>query len=150
MAKEIIKVEDLVNLKRPVDVTETKQIMVRGLSLQEMLNFFVEAADVFLPLYNMGLQGIHNAEALTPFLLSSPELVAKIIATASDSPDQADVIQKYMPGTVQLMALLETWKASVPDPKKAHELLSEVTALLQKRLGKESDNPSTEPLISKS
>ena len=51
---------------------------------------------------------------------------------ASDEPESAAIVEKHMPATVQLIALSEIWKASVPDQKKASLLLSEVTTLLQK------------------
>lgn len=130
MSKRIVKIADLVNLSRAVDVGEDQQLMVRALNLKEMVTLFIESKDSFLPLYAAGLEGA-GVESLAPFLLTTPELVAKIIALASDEPESSDLIQSRMPATVQLIALYEIWKASVPDPKKARELLSEVTALLQ-------------------
>lgn len=132
MAKKIVKIADLAQLSRPVDISEDEQIMVRALNLREMVELFIDSRDVFLPLYAAGVEGTVNAEGLGPFLLTAPEVVAKIIALASDEPGSTDVIQKRMPATVQLIALSEIWKLSVPDAKKARELLSEVTTLLQK------------------
>ena len=129
--KKIVKIADLAQLSRPVEISEDAQILVRALNLREMITLFMESKDTFLALYAAGLDGA-SAEQLGPFLLTAPELVAKIIALASDDPDSATAVETKMPATVQLIALSEIWRASVPDPKKARELLSEVTALLQK------------------
>lgn len=130
--KQVVKIADLAQLKRPVDISEDQQIMVRALNLREMVGLFIDSRDTFLPLYAAALEGTNAVEALGPFLLSAPEVVAKIIAMATDEPESAKVVETNMPATVQLIALSEIWKASVPDQKKATLLLSEVTKLLQK------------------
>lgn len=137
MAKQTIKIADLAQLSRPVDISDDQQIMVRALNLREMVQLFIESQEVFLPLYAAGLSGDTSIETMAPFLLSSPALIAKIIAMASDDQDSALVIEQRMPATVQLIALSEIWKASVPDQKKASQLLSEVTRVLQKLSEKE-------------
>ena len=149
MAKHTIKIADLAQLSRPVDISDTEQIMVRALNLREMVTLFVDAREVFLPLYAAGVEGKVDAEQLAPFLLTAPEVVAKIIAMATDEPESASVVEQKMPATVQLIALSEIWKASVPDAKKARELLSEVTTLLQRLNDKaESATPVTpSPMI---
>jgi len=131
MAKTVVKIKELAQLGTPVDISDTEQIMVRALSLKEMVTLFIESKDVFISLYSVGLEG-PTVEVLAPFLLSAPDVVARIIALASDEPESAAVIEQRLPATVQLIALAEIWSLSVPDPKKARELLSEVTALLQK------------------
>jgi hypothetical protein len=131
LPKKTVKLKDLAQLSRPVDISDTEQILVRALNLQEMVQLFIDSREDFLQLYSAGLEGV-GPEVLAPFLLSSPKLVATILALASDEPESAAIIQQRMPATVQLIALYEVWKASVPDPKKARELLSEVTALLRK------------------
>lgn len=130
--KKIIKLSDLANIKRPLDVSDEHQVMIRALTLREMVTLFLESQDAFLPLFAAGLDGKFEVKELMPFLLTSPTLVAKIIALASDEPDASQSVETSMPATVQLIALSEIWRASIPDPKKARELLSEVTALLQK------------------
>lgn len=132
MPKKTVKIADLAQLSRPVDISDDQQIMVRALNLREMVKLFVDSREVFLPLYAAGIEGKVDPEQLGPFLMSAPEVVARIIAMASDEPDSALVVEKNMPATVQLIALSEIWKASVPDQKKASLLLSEVTNLLQK------------------
>ena len=129
--KQTVKITDLAQLTEPVDVSDTQQILVRALNLREMITLFVESREVFLPLYGQGLSGELSVEHLAPFLMSSPELVAKIIAQASDEPDSAPEVEKHMAATVQLIALAAIWKLSVPDAKKASLLLSEVTRQLQ-------------------
>lgn len=130
--KTLVKITDLAQLGRLVDISEEQQIMVRALNLREMVTLFVDERDVFLPLYAAGVEGKASAENLAPFLLSAPQVVARIIAMASDEPEARDTIEKHMPATAQLVALAEIWKASVPDQKKASQLLSEVTNLLSK------------------
>ena len=132
MAKKTIKLSDLANRTRPVDVSETEQIEVRALNLREIITLFVDEKDAFLPLYSAGLDGKVTVEQLGPFLLTSPALVARIIAMASDEPESAPDVEKNMAATVQLIALSEIWQISIPDQKKARQLLSEVTSLLQK------------------
>ena len=132
MAKQVVKIADLAQLSRTVDISDEQQIVVRPLSLREMVTLFVDSREVFLPLYAAGVEGKVDAEQLGPFLLTAPEVVAKIIAMATDEPESARLVETRMPATVQLIALAEIWKASVPDPKKPRELLSEVTTLLQK------------------
>lgn len=129
MAKQIVKLASLAQEPTPVDISATQQIMVRALTLREMVQLLIESKDAFLSLYAAGITA--DVESLAPFLLSAPELVAKIIALASDEPDMADKVERGLGGPVQLIALTEIWKVSVPDPKKALELLSEVTALLR-------------------
>jgi hypothetical protein len=136
MAKQTVKIADLVQANQLIDVSDDQQICVRPLNLREMVQLFVDSRDVFLPLYAAGASGT-TSEALAPFLMSSPELVAKIIAIACDEPDSVEAVEQHMPATVQLIALAEIWKLSVPDQKKATLLLSEVTSLLQKLSEKE-------------
>lgn len=130
--KQIVKIADLAQLSHPVDISDDQQIMVRALNLREMMTLFVESRDLFLPLYMAGLDGKVSVEQLAPFLLTAPDVVARIIAMASDDPTSAPVVENNMPATVQLIALSEIWKASVPDKKKAAALFSEVVAMLQK------------------
>lgn len=132
MAKKTVKIADLAQLRRFVDISDEEQIEVRALNLREMVTLFIDSREVFIPLYAAGIEGQVSAEHLGPFLLSAPEVVAKIIAMATDEPESAPVVEKNMPATVQLIALSEIWKVSIPDQKKASLLLSEVTKLLQK------------------
>jgi hypothetical protein len=145
MAKTTVKIKDLVQRTRSIAISDDEQIMVRALNLHEMVTLFIDSKDLFLPLYVAGIDGDLTAEALAPFLLTAPELVARIIALASDEPESAPIIQSHMPATVQLIALFEVWKASVPDPKKARSLLSEVTALLQKVMEKGAEENRETP-----
>ena len=132
MAKHVVKIADLAQLGRLVDISDDQQIKVRALNLREMVGLFMDSQEVFLPLYAAGIEGRATSDTLGPFLISAPEVVAKIIATATDEPESAAIVEKHMPATVQLIALAEIWQLSVPDQKKASQLLSEVTSLLQK------------------
>lgn len=130
--KTVVKIADLAQLNRLVDISDEQQISVRPLNLREIVQLFIESREVFLPLYAAGVEGRVTPDDLGPFLLSAPEIVARIIAMAMDEPDKVAAVEKQMPATVQLIALSEIWKASIPDQKKASQLLSEVTKLLQK------------------
>jgi len=130
MEKHVMKLADLAQLGVEVEVAPTQFIKVRGLSLNEMVGLFVRQTESFLTLYAQGMEGKADIKDLTPFLLTCPTMVAEIIALATDEPQEVNNAMK-LPGTVQLIALSEIWKLSVPDPKKAQELLSVVTALLR-------------------
>jgi hypothetical protein len=58
-----------------------------------------------------------------------PEMVASIIAIASDAEGQEADVRKIA-GPTQIEALMAIWKLTVPDAKKLQSLLSEVMALL--------------------
>ena len=64
MAKKTVKIADLAQLSRPVDISDDQQIMVRALNLREMITLFIESRDVFLPLYAAGIEGKTDAETL--------------------------------------------------------------------------------------
>ena len=142
MAKQVIKIADLAQFNRTVDVSEETQISVRPLNLHEMVQLFIDSRELFLPLYALGVEGKVSMETLSPFLLSAPTMIAKIIAMSADDLDSAPVVEKNMAATVQLIALKEIWQMSIPDQKKASQLLSEVTKLLQ-RLSEEEEKNKT-------
>jgi hypothetical protein len=126
----LIKLADLVQEKHLVTVQPGKEIEVRALTLNEMVLLLLKEKDNFLALFGAGLEGKIGPEQLAPFLLASPDLVADIIAMSSGEPEAGPQV-KQLAATVQLIALSEIWKASVPDPKKAQEVLSQVMGLLQ-------------------
>ncbi|PWT91214.1 MAG: hypothetical protein C5B54_05775, partial [Acidobacteria bacterium] len=107
--KKTVKIGDLTQLTRPVSISEDEQILVRPLTLKEMVSLFFDSRDAFLALYQAGVEGA-TPESLAPFLLTAPELVAKIIAIASDDPGSAKSVENHLPGTVQLIALHEVWQ----------------------------------------
>ena len=130
---------------------------IKPLSLREIISLFLENANQFMSLYaatmgqseREGTKGEKNdMEVYATFLVSAPEMVARIIAIASESgeePETIKAIETRMAGTVQLIALAEIMKWSVPDPKKFVALLSEVMGHLQKhneKLAKEAQKLS--------
>jgi len=149
-SKKTVKLKDLLSVKHQVDISNTEQFEVRPLTFEEMLKLFVDESENFMALYSRGLEGNTTLASLSPFLVAAPGLVAKIIALASDEPEEADHIRLKMSGTVQLIALGEIWKLSVPDPKKAQELLSGVMALAQKltKEGKVIESEQAQPQAS--
>jgi hypothetical protein len=132
----LVRLEDLVQESRPITVAPGKELMVRALGLREMVQVLVAHTEDFMSLYSAGVgfkvgDDAANVEMLAPFLLACPDLVATVIAYATDAPDKVE-IAKTLPATVQLIALAEVWRLTVPDAKKMQELLSVVMALLQK------------------
>lgn len=145
---KLVKLSDLVNNKKVIEISDEMSIEVRPLPVKTMVNLLVNQTDKFIELYSLGAEGKLTAKDLGPFLVAAPRLVADIIALASGEPEKAEEVENYMPASVQLIALGEIWKLSVPDPKKAKELLSGVTSLLQKLFkGQEiKENPETKQL----
>ena len=68
-SKQTVKIADLAQLGRTVDISDDQQIEVRGLNLREMVSLFMDSQDVFLPLYAAGVEGKINPELFGPFLL---------------------------------------------------------------------------------
>ena len=62
--KQVVKIADLAQLGRTVDISEDQQIMVRALNLREMVALFIDSRDVFLPLYAAGIEGKVTADEL--------------------------------------------------------------------------------------
>lgn len=127
-----IRISDLLPVEASIEVAPGKHLPIRPLALQEMVSLFLSGQEEFLAMYSAGLKIKDNSD-LAPFLLATPGLVARVIGFASGTQGQEEDIMR-LPATVQLEALREIWRLSVPDPKKARELLLEVTALLKKLL----------------
>lgn len=141
--KKVVKIADLLQPSAQVEVAPDQLLEFRPLNLKEMVVLFLESSEMFLSLFAAGMEEV-TVEKLSTFLLSAPELVAKILAFASDDPENWPLYQVKLPPTVQLIALAEVWKMSVPDAKKAADLLSEVTGQLSK-LQKDGKLPSAPP-----
>lgn len=132
--KRRLKLLDLVNTEDEVEVAPGDWLGVRPLTLEEMIHLLMNFQGAFLSLYEKALNtGNLEDMDLGAFILAAPALVAKIIAisTDGDEPGMMDKIRTGMAATVQLIALTKIMKISVPDPKKAAELLSVVTAQLR-------------------
>ena len=118
-----------------VELSPGKILKVRPLNLQEMIQLLIQNQQAFLAMYSSAVGGNEGQINLSPVLLAAPEMVAEVIALASDQEDTAHaaaIIQKQMPATVQLIALERIWTLSVPDPKKTFALLSGVMAQLRR------------------
>ena len=63
MAKQVIKIADLAQLGRTVDISDDQSIRVRALNLREMVNLFMDSQEVFLPLYAAGIEGRTSSDA---------------------------------------------------------------------------------------
>ncbi len=105
---------------------------VRALKLPEMISLFDQNHKVFLSLYASALDKTKVKEELSPFLLAAPDLVNQILWLGMDAEDDEDrAVIAGLPVTVQMFLLEACWTASVPDAKKAVELLSGVMAKLR-------------------
>jgi len=65
----------------------------------------------------------------TPLIVNAPNMARDLIAAATDTSEQEEIeaIAK-LPIGVQITALSEIWKASVPDPKRLEEILGHLNA----------------------
>jgi hypothetical protein len=128
-----VRIRDLIQLEESVEVSPGHRLPIHGIPLNGIVQLFTEHQEEFMALYAKGqaMGKGSKIEALAPFLLAAPDFVAAVVAIGSDTQGQEEDIKK-MPATVQLIALHAIWKLSVPDPKKAQELLSEVMDQLRK------------------
>jgi hypothetical protein len=104
--------------------------------MDQVVELIVASQDVFLALYGVSQAAVRKGEEdmlaeLSPILMAAPGVVARVISLASDSQGQENLIMQ-LPFTVQLIALQTIFKQTVPDPKKASELLSVVMGQLRK------------------
>lgn len=139
--KKLVKISDLVPKPSKVTVSDTSFLEVRALTIKEIIELFWLYQDAFLSVYAEGQQAQPN---YTHLLVAAPNMVADIIAKAANAEGQQEDIL-LIPGTVQLIALAEIWKISVPDPKKLKESLSVVMAGL-KRLSTEEPQVKEQPV----
>lgn len=137
-----VKISDLLPPSAKVEVSPGKFLELNPLNLQQIVKLFWAYQDAFLSIYAEGSKAAPQYETL---LFATPEMCVDIIAMAADAVGQEDDIRK-MPGTVQLAALAECWRISVPDAKKLKESLSGVMAGLQK-LNSEAPIESTSSKI---
>jgi hypothetical protein len=147
------KVADLVQLQHSVQVGPNEVLEIRPLSLEEMVRLFLGYGEPFLVLFQAAVDRDKQSddEVYSRFLLGSPLLVGMLIGMATDEmvgkevEEQAALalaISRKMPAQVQLSALAEIMRVSVPDPKRGAELLSGVMALLQKFKEQEESDDS--------
>lgn len=114
-----------------VEVSAGNYLMLKPLNLEQMVTLLIDNQRLFLTMYSQFESGTTMESKVGTMLVTAPEFIARLIAMSAGAEGQEDDI-KRLPPTVQLIAVHELWKASVPDPKKAGELLSEVLAQLRK------------------
>lgn len=95
---------------------------VNPLGLDHLAALLHRYREAFLALY---VEGTEAQPDYSKLMNSATDMVTDIIAMAADALGQEEDIKK-LPGTVQLTALAEIWRLSVPDPKKLVESLSVV------------------------
>lgn len=127
---EIVSIADLIPQAEKIEVQPGKAIEVNPLTLEQVAKLFWEHQDSFLTLFQTG-----NSESpnFGPLVVAAPRMVAQIIAYGAGSEDQAAIDSAVkLPATVQLIALANIWRMSVPDPKKFKEALSGLMVELRK------------------
>ena len=147
-----VNIADLLAPPIKILVAEGKFLELRALTLQEMVNLLINNETLFMTLYSQFQEGGSPEKKIGAMLALAPEFVVQLIAIAADAIGQELSISR-LPPTVQLIAIHELWKASVPDPKKAGELLSEVMGQLRKLHAANApaapnSNSTTQPSIS--
>ena len=120
-----VRIRDLLPPPKPIEMG-TGKLKIRGIPLNQIVALLMKHGDQITPFFQ-GKPVDYKALAM-----EAPDLVADMIATAADVPDQADDVKQF-PLADQINALAEVWKLSVPDVKKLEESLSGVIATLGKR-----------------
>ena len=115
MAK--VNIADLLTQKIEVQVAEGKFLELRPLNLKEMITLLLTNKELFIGLYSQFQAEGSVEQKVGGLLLAAPEFIAQIIAMGADAVGQEEMIMR-LPPTVQLIAVHDLWKASVPDPKK--------------------------------
>ena len=119
----------------------TSTIEVRGVALEELASLLTRYKEKVLPFFVSA--NINYSE----LLLTAPDMVAEMIAIASDSPGEEPNIKKF-PAADQIEALTAIFKMSVPDLGKLEESLSGLVATLTKRKDAANRLPSKSTLRS--
>jgi len=122
-----VKISEL--LPKPVDVDAgTGTFQVRALNMKELVQLILDHRDGMVALFDGGMGG-----DLSRFVDEAPDLARDIIALSAgvSDPEEVEAIEQ-LPGTVQLVAMLEIWRLTVPQPKKLIELLSALRTQVEK------------------
>lgn len=124
----MVKISDLLPITSSIRISDTQSLEVRALSFEEITRLVWVYKDVVVSMFGES-QNLKDV-SYERFLMAAPELCADIIAMGADAIGQQDDI-KRLPGTVQLIALTEIWRLSVPDPKKLLESLTKILGELR-------------------
>jgi hypothetical protein len=123
-----VKISDLLVKPIAIPVGGGNELMVKPLSMDAIVSVIKDYREPILQLIATAQQGKPDfAAALT----MAPNMVASIIAFAADAQGQEEDV-KQLPGPVQIHAMAEIWKASVPDVKKLIDSLSGVMGQAKK------------------
>lgn len=122
-----VKISEL--LPKPVDVDAgIGTFQVRALNMKELVQLIVDHREGMVALFDGGMAG-----DLSRFVDEAPDLSRDIIALSAGVTDSEEIEAiEQLPGTVQLVALLEIWRLTVPQPKKLVELLSALRTQVEK------------------
>lgn len=116
------KFADLLPQPVEVQVSEGKSFQVKGVTLEDLSKLIATYRDDFLMLLYSSRAG--GEPDYAQVILAAPNMVADLISMASGSPEDREEA-KTLPFAVQLTALADIWRLSVPDPKKFQSLLSQ-------------------------
>jgi hypothetical protein len=123
-----LKIADLIPTAVEVEVAPGKHLALSPLSLPQIIRLVATHRNAFLSLY---AEAQKKEPDFTPYLMAAPDLIVQVIGMAADAEDQLEDVAR-LPASVQLIAVTEAVKLSVPDAKKLGGLLSQATAALQK------------------
>lgn len=112
-------------LPLPVEVNIGRgNIAVRGLTLEELARVVLIYGKPLAQLLESA-QG-EGMPDYTGIVAAAPEMVVHLIAMASDTEGQEEMIRK-IPGAAQIECLKAIFDLTVPDPKKLYSLLLDVS-----------------------
>lgn len=141
-----VKITDLLPAPVKIVVAEGKEpLVLRHLELSEIVTLLFSHASEFLAMY---AESQNEKPNYLKFISLAPALCAQAIAMSADDPDNVASYRK-LPFSVQVIALRELWKVSVPDPKSFGEtmrtLFNELKRLSDEVEEQESQSPERTP-----
>jgi hypothetical protein len=122
-----INIADLMDDSVPVQVSSKGSMLMRALTLQEIVQVLLTYKDDFVSIYGEALSAEPNYAGI---LVAAPAMVADIIALSADAVGQEPDIMR-LPASVQLTAIATVWRLSAPNPKELLASLSMVMAQLR-------------------
>jgi hypothetical protein len=146
LAKESImgvKFTELIPAPRSVPVGDGKSFEVRALGIEQLATFLTLYREPMTLAFNIA----RNQGDWVELIMMFPKMVRDLIATATDTTEEAEVAAiAKLPLGVQVTALSTIWEASVPEPKKFHEILDRLNAMTReavKSVPAETSNVAT-------
>lgn len=126
----VVKISALLPSWQNID-TGNGQLAVRSIDLKGIVELFTRYKPAVTDIIAKAKAGDSSIAEL--IVNHAPMLGASIIAKGANAEGQEDDIIQ-LPGAVQLIAIAEIWRASVPDVKKLIDSLSAVSEQLQAQM----------------